>query len=88
MKGTGGSWIQVALVVKQIRHELAMVEQWRREADDVYHAAEHHGILKGLVELLEVHDCGSTGGFGEGQPRGHHQTLHDRAAWLLGKYGS
>jgi hypothetical protein len=40
--------------------------------------------LVGVVELLEVYDCRSVGGFGKGQPKG--QDLMQRVRWLLKKY--
>ena len=39
-----------------------------------------------LVELLEVHDCGSTGGFDERQPCSGDLGLFERWDWLFRKY--
>jgi len=42
-----------------------------------------------LIELLEVHDCGSTGGFDKeiGRPNGDgNLSFYDRFAWLVKKY--
>jgi len=37
-----------------------------------------------LIELLEIQDCGSTGGYDKGQEDNY--TLQDRLNWLQGKY--
>lgn len=45
---------------------------------------ENEQRLEALVELLEIFDCGSVGGFSKGQPE--MRSVFDRARWLLKKY--
>jgi hypothetical protein len=74
------------LLLHQIRVGMQIVEQFK------LNPYQHTGIelhvqsvarLEALVEVLEVFDCGSTGGFGKGFT-GH--GLKARATWLLEKY--
>lgn len=53
-------------------HDLQMALKWRTQAET-------------LIELLEVDDCGSKGGFDEkrGQIRKHPYSLRDRYEWLF-----
>lgn len=60
-------------------NESPFAEGFLESATGYYHE------LRGLVELLEVYDCGSVGGFGKGQ---NHRlsSLQSRAHWLMKKY--
>lgn len=84
-----------AQILKSIRHHLDMVKQWTRHALEfggskpsaaVYgfeRCLEYSYKAEGLIELLEVNDCGSVGGY----DNGHTGTkdLEKRYLWLLEK---
>lgn len=64
-----------------IEFQLEMVDQWsRRQAWNW--AAHYHARAEMLIELLEVSDCGSSGGFADGQLDRNRRDLHDRFEWL------
>ena len=48
----------------------------------------HHDalILDYIIGMAEVLDCGSIGGYGEGQRSQERHTVQDRLAWLRAKY--
>jgi hypothetical protein len=66
---------------------LRSVQQWgnRQSADCAKNQFIALVKAEALVELLEVDECGSTGGHDAGQPtpRG----VFDRWMWLAGRYG-
>jgi hypothetical protein len=68
-----------------MRDHLNAIEFWQKQ-EDWDRVVFYRAKLAALVELLEIYDCGSIGGFGEGQPR--NQTLPQRSDWLLRKYQS
>jgi len=75
------------LLLDDIQEAIDGVLQWAdRPFAEGYlaNALEYQSKLKALVELLEVYDCGSVGGFGYKQPED--LDLEGRAAWLLRKY--
>lgn len=88
------------LLLKEVEQLMQQVKQWEhvRETGWAANYMEYICQLKALVELLEVADCGSTGGFGKGQGyadlrrsdwcnENHNPgDLFDRAKWLLRKY--
>ena len=67
-----------SVILKRIKEELQMLEQWR-EGDNLNFALDHQTRAIALIELLEVHDCGSVGGFAPGQTD---QTIKGRYEWL------
>lgn len=71
-------------VLKRIESRLAQVKQWTRHERWDY-AFEYASEAKALIELLEIDDCGSTGGFDteRGQDKSAYQTLESRYQWLL-----
>lgn len=70
-------------VLKRIRDELNSMKQWQSSpanVDFVVNAARYAQKAEGLIELLEIHDCGSVGGFGNGHTGSH--DLETRYLWL------
>jgi hypothetical protein len=58
------------------RNQWLEYEGWAR-------AIEYENQAIGLIELLEVHNCGSIGGFDKGQPSPY--SLEERWDWLVRK---
>lgn len=78
------------VILKRIEKELQMVYQWsdlfekkRVNTDYSYRAFEYMYRAEALIELLEIHDCGSTGGF-DGEESGLY-SLEERLALLKRK---
>lgn len=79
-------------VLERIDDCLKQVDQWaHRYASvdgvvlDSHHrsAYEHQLRAETLIELLEVHNCGSVGGYDDGQQNsGQWRTLRQRYEWL------
>lgn len=74
-------------ILKRIESELDSADQWR----DFNHGIEYPGSFmshfhgaRALIELLEIDDCGSVGGFDllRGQPDRSTRTLRARFNWL------
>ena len=59
--------------------------KWSWMSRSCAHAAGAERAAALLIELLEVHDCGSVGGFDRGQSPGGN--LFERWDWLYRKYG-
>jgi hypothetical protein len=82
--------IDLKALVKRIEEALKLRQQWLRMGD-LPRANEYNIQLETLVEWLECYDCGSVGGFGEGQQdkvnSDYEPTLAERTVWLLRKYG-
>ena len=57
--------------------------QWS-ESHNFDNCFENQKQAETLIELVEIEDCGSTGGFGKTQPEG--QDLFQRWDWLYRKY--
>lgn len=77
--------IERADILERIKRELGMAEQWdRQQTTHKAHSLEHACKAEALIELLEVDDCGSTGGYDK--PRGQKgsltMTLRERYDWL------
>ncbi len=72
--------LSYAGVLRQIENDLCAIVQWA-DMGAFTTAAEYAAKAEALIELLEVYNCGSTGGFDEGQqaPR----TLVTRWRWLV-----
>jgi len=62
------------------------VIQWRESitSDGEANVVKHLHYAEALIQLLEVEDCGSVGGFDKNQPTP--KTLFDRWDWLFHKY--
>jgi len=71
-------------ILDMIGDNFQSVIQWSGHAD-FGRCAKYSDKAEGLIELLEIHDCGSTGGFDEDQPTA--SNLFDRWDWLYRKYG-
>lgn len=71
-------------ILKAALFNLEQVKQW---ADmGLYgNAAKYSAKAEACIELLEVADCGSTGGFDVGQDREKNWTLEMRYRWLKEK---
>lgn len=72
-------------VLNQAGGNLGSIKQWIL-MQKYERAADHHHRAEALVELIEVLDCGSTGGFSEGQNQAGTQYLFNRWDWLYRKY--
>lgn len=66
-------YIQVEAILEAIEDEIKLMYQWstqfaekRVKADYVANSIAHAHRAEVLIELLEVHDCGSVGGFDDG----------------------
>ena len=66
-------YISIDKILDVIESEIQQMYQWsyqfaekRVKAEYVTNAIAHAHRAEALIELLEVHDCGSVGGFDEG----------------------
>lgn len=71
-------------ILEAIEGEIQMVDQWRC-SENLDLASTHYQRAEALIELLEVHNCGSTGGFDKGQQDSGSRSLQARFEWLRGK---
>lgn len=71
------------IILKNIEKSLSAIKQWS-EMQQWENAAKYAAKADALIELLEVDDCGSIGGFDakRGQDRDRHWTLTERYDWL------
>lgn len=75
-------------IIEAIEDAFRMEKQWKGSRTSYHCAAEYAARAKGLIELLEVHDCGSIGGFDPEDPnKGKRNSLESRLEWLKEKYG-
>jgi hypothetical protein len=65
--------IPVQVILDAIKNEIQMMYQWsdqfskkRVNPDYISTSVVHAHKAEALIELLEIHDCGSVGGFDEG----------------------
>ena len=76
-------------ILKEIESCLQQVDQWAKGLIINYRFSwEYSMAAEALIELIEAHDCGSIGGFGEGQPstiNGRKLSLKDRYDWIKNK---
>lgn len=79
--------IRVKTILDTAFEELQMTEQWLRARNPEWASSyvQHINRAEALIELVEVFDCGSVGGFGKGQPQ-QRQNLFERWLWLRDKY--
>lgn len=70
-------------IVDRLQSALQQVDQWVA-MKHYENAARYAAKAEALIELLEVDDCGSVGGFDKarGQNERMRQSLHDRYVWL------
>lgn len=73
-------------ILQMIFNSFQQMTQWVTCAPNSY--AEYHNQAKALIELLEIEDCGSTGGFDMDSklPNICKYSLYDRFIALLNKY--
>lgn len=72
------------ILLKRIADHLVQVQQWAEIHS--YDLANNYSLKsEALIELLEIADCGSIGGFDRDQPRA--LNIFDRFDWLCKKYG-
>ena len=79
-----GIIIDRQLMLKNIQENLQRFKEWSESPDWLDHQLRYYYHLEAFTELMEEYYCGSTGGFGNGQPED--QNLLERAEWLLSKY--
>lgn len=70
-------------ILKKIGEHLSQIKQWTRY-NSYGHCAAYHAKAEGLIEILEIDDCGSTGGYDLNQPRAFN--IFDRWVWLYKKH--
>lgn len=70
-------------VLAMIQEHLKCRDQWLA-MHCLDSACEYERKAEGLIELIEVVNCGSVGGHDEGQPQANN--VDDRFAWLRRKY--
>jgi hypothetical protein len=59
------------------------MKQWQdapANVDFIANVAKYAYKAQALIEMLEIHDCGSVGGFGNGHTGSHN--LENRYQWL------
>lgn len=71
-------------ILKDIFDDLCMIVQWEGMKNCPENVVEYHYRAQAMIELLEVHDCGSTGGYDTNQPTA--RNIFDRWDWLVKKY--
>jgi len=72
-------------ILIQIGEHLTSMNQWALYENYDY-ASKYANKAESLIELLEVYDCGSVGGYDEGQHElMPHASLHQRYSWLYNK---
>ena len=76
--------VPMSKLLERCAEERDMSKQWK-SITTASNAAEHAAKAIALLELAEVADCGSVGGFGKGQK--YSNQFEDRLNWLLNKYG-
>jgi len=76
-------FIAISTIKKEIRGELSQMTQWDG-FDDAPTRAKYYYRLESLVELLEVRNCGSVGGF-DSEQTGRFYSLRQRAEFVLNK---
>jgi hypothetical protein len=76
-------------VLATIAEHLECRDQWL-ESGHLASAMEYEFKAEGLIELLEVVNCGSIGGFDKGQPdaRVVKDSTRERFNWLKRKYST
>ncbi|KKL69499.1 hypothetical protein LCGC14_2114300 [marine sediment metagenome] len=82
--------ISVKSLLKDAREAFEMVIQWGVVKDSYeWNQTVTRYLIEAnsIIELVEVFDCGSVGGFGAGQMvEDYHTSLFDRWTWLCQKY--
>ena len=77
-------------ILNTIGEKLQNAIQWKESSNRSMESVQrfHQYMIKAetLVELLEVQDCGSIGGFDIGQEDFYAKTLFGRWLWLYEKY--
>jgi hypothetical protein len=73
-------------VLNRIGDHFQMIIQWHgiKKPSCSESTTQYFNKAMALIELLEIEDCGSTGGYDKGQPPA--STLFDRWDWLYRKY--
>ena len=82
----GNTSVPRDVILERAGDHLQGVVQWSGNPSWCENVVEHHHKAEGLIEVLEVLDCGSVGGFDGGQRPA--RTLFDRWDWLYRKYGN
>lgn len=74
-------------ILYTISNLLDGIESWRDFGDGLAHMRHADSCYRqacALIELLEINDCGSSGGYDEGQTK---RGIKDRYKWLCRRYG-
>ena len=75
-------------ILNEIFSHFQQMTQW--DVTSPGYTVEYAAKAEALIELLEVHDCGSVGGFDKKNPRVHKSSfkLYDRFLTLVKKYNN
>jgi hypothetical protein len=79
------------MIIEEAQEYLDLKQQWLEHTDNtewLSNAIEYGHRAEAIIELLEVHLCGSTGGFDKGQEEKDRGTLTKRLAWISRKHRS
>ena len=77
--------IRIKQLLESALEELDLVIQWSEPPFfDFASGARYMARAEAIIELVEVWDCGSTGGYSDGQPETNN--LFERWLWLAKKY--
>ncbi len=71
-------------ILGTINEKLETIDSWK-EGESWHYVLQYHNQAEALIELLEVSDCGSVGGYAKGQTEAHRRTLRARFNWLKGE---
>lgn len=71
-------------VLKLIGQSVGQIVEWA-ESRHYNIVSNYYNRALALIELLEIEDCGSTGGYDKNQPTA--RNIFDRFDWLCKKYG-
>ena len=89
------SSIEIRVILTEVLNCFQQMAQWSRSCNFDNVSANKSGA-EALLELVEVHDCGSVGGFGKGQRGSYvspmkygvkYHSLYARWLFLAEKYG-
>lgn len=79
-----GKLIDNKLFFKKLAGGFSLIYQWM-DSGNLENALKYKTQTEALLELAEVEECGSIGGFDKGQPRS--KSLGDRFEWIAKKNG-
>lgn len=76
--------IENKLFLEKLAGNFGLIHQWM-ESGSIERVLEYKIRAEALIELVEIEECGSVGGYDKGQPRS--RSLGDRFEWVAKKNG-